>query len=108
MPSLFTMFPECLFLVAVLVFYLYALARWQIVKRAPLFFLGALGLLFAFVGLFFTLGDSRGVSTVFRIFSMVGLLVGFAGAVLSCAGASVSVQGMIGAAKGAVPPAESE
>ena len=91
-------------LLAVVVFYLYALARWQIVKRAPLFFLGVLGLLFAFVGLFFTLGEST--MKVCRIFQIIGLLVAFASATLACAGSLASVQGMMGAAKGAVPPAE--
>ena len=99
-PPHHTLFP----VVILFVFYLYALARWQIVKRPPLFFLGVLGLLFAFVGLFFTLGDST--MKVAKIFDIIGLLVGFAGAVLSCAGSLVSVQGMIGTAKGAVPPAE--
>ncbi len=98
---------ESLFLLVVLVFYLYALARWQIVKRPALFFLGALGLLFGFVGLFFTLGGT-GVNKVFQIFAIIGLLVSFASAVLSCAGSLVSMQGMISAAKGAVPPAEGE
>ncbi len=84
----------------VLVFYMYALAKWQIVKRPPLFFLGVLGLLFAFVGFFFMLGQST--MKVCMIFQIIGLLVAFAAAVLSCAGASVSVKGMVGAAKGAV------
>lgn len=91
-------------LFVVLVFYLYALARWHIVKRPPLFFLGVLGLLFAFVGLFFTLGDST--MKVAKIFDIIGLLVGFAMAVLSCAGAKVSAHEMLSAAKGARPPAE--
>lgn len=91
-------------LFVVLVFYMYALARWQIVKRPPLFFLGVLGVLFAFVGLFFTLGEST--LKVALIFQIIGLLVAFAAAVLACAGSLASVQGMIGGAKGAVPPAE--
>ena len=91
-------------LTIVLVFYLYALARWHIVKRPPLFFLGVLGVLFAFVGLFFTLGAST--MKVALIFQIIGLLVAFASAALACAGSLVSVQGMIGAAKGAVPPAQ--
>ena len=90
-------------LIILLVFYLYGLARWHIVRRPPLFFLGALGLLFAFVGLFFTLGDGQ---TVSRVFSIIGLLVAFSMAVLSCAGATVSMQGMLDAAKGAVPPSD--
>ncbi len=93
------------FLAILLVFYLYALARWQIVKRAPLFFFGAAGLLFAFLGQFFALGDTV-VGTVAEVFNIVGLLVAFTGAVLSCAGASVSIKGMIDAAKAAVPSDE--
>lgn len=96
--------PESFPLVVLLVFYLYGLARWNVVRRPPLFFLGALGLLFAFVGLFFTLGSGAGVTS--RVFSIIGLSVAFAMAVLSCAGATVSVQGMLDAAKGAVPPSE--
>jgi len=89
-----------LLLIILFVFYLYALARWHIVKRSPLFFIGVLGLLFAFVGMFFTLGNST--MKVAKVFDIIGLLVGFAMAVLSCAGASVSVQGMVSAARGAV------
>ena len=83
----------------ILVFYMYALARWQIVKRAPFFFLGVLGVLFAFVGLFFTLGNST--VKVFQIFHIIGLLVAFASAVLACAGSLAAVPGMTKA-----PPAE--
>ena len=97
--------PESVPLIILLVFYLYGLARWNVVRRPPLFFLGALGLLFALVGLFFTLGSSP-AETVSRVFGIIGLLVAFAMAVLSCAGATVSMQGMLDAAKGAVPPSD--
>lgn len=89
----------------VLVFYLYGVARWNIVRRPPLFFLGALGLLFAFVGQFFMLGSDPAV-TAAKVFAIIGLSVAFAMAVLSCAGATVSMQGMLDAAKGAVPPSD--
>ena len=86
-------------LFVILVFYMYALARWQVVKRAPFFFLGVLGLLFAFVGLFFTLGQST--MKVAMIFQIIGLLVAFASAALACAGSLAAVPGMTKA-----PPAE--
>ncbi|HDZ19826.1 hypothetical protein LCGC14_0321170 [marine sediment metagenome] len=95
---------ESVLLMILFVFYLYALARWHIVRRPPLFFLGALGLLFAFMGLFFTLGGST--MKVARVFDIIGLSVAFAMAVLSCAGTTVSVQGMLDAAKSAVPPSD--
>lgn len=92
----------------VVLFYLLALIKWDIVKRAPLYFLGVLGVLAALAGQFFVLSPTagKGLQIVANIFETAGLVFAVAMAVLACAGASVSVKGMIGAAKGAVPPAE--
>ncbi len=97
-------FTDPMFLIVL--FYLYALIKWDIVKRPPLYFLGVVGLLIAFVGAFFVVGEKGGYPTAQKILEIIGLLVAFVSAVVCCAGASVSMQGMIGAAKAAIPPSE--
>ena len=86
----------------VALFYLVVLFKWSLVKRPPLYFLGAVGLMLGFASGFFTVGEMGGYPTVERIFRLIGMLIAFPCAVLACAGASVSVKGMIDAAKGSI------
>lgn len=74
-------------LVILLVFHLYLLARWQYVKRPFFFLIGAVGLLFAYVGSFFGLAGAT--MKVMIIFQIIGTLVAFVGAVAACYGAKL-------------------
>jgi len=79
-----------------LVFYLFCLARWNVVKRPAPYLIGALGLVLVLVGRFFAVGGnpSAGVVVVTRILDVVGLLVAFCMAVVSCYGAPLPLEGL--------------
>jgi hypothetical protein len=84
-----------------LVFYLYLLARWQYVRRPMLFLLGAAGLVFSMVGLFFTLStDTVKVAIIFHI---IGNLVAFVGGLGACFGAPLPVKLSSNLTQGSTP-----
>ncbi|HUS47989.1 MAG TPA: hypothetical protein VNA25_28730 [Phycisphaerae bacterium] len=96
-------------LLVLLVFYLYLLARWQHVKRPVCYLAGALGLLIAMISGFFGMGETAAILT--RVFTTIGCMLAFVGAVGACYGAELPVQisGKLGAMGGTTtqPPAAS-
>ncbi len=71
-------------LAILVVFYLYLLVRPQYIKRPFCMLIGAAGLLLAIVGEFFTLG--RATEVVCEIFTIIGNLLAFVGAIATCFG----------------------
>ena len=75
-----------------LVFYLYLLVRGEHVKRPMLFLIGCAGLLLALLGEFFGLGSSRDMQNVARVFTILGSLVAFIGAIGACYGGELPIK----------------
>ena len=76
------------FATILLVFYLYLLARFDLVKRPAFFLIGALGLLVAFAARFFAVGGNPGhdIYVVVRILDSAGAAAAFLMAVVACFG----------------------
>jgi len=77
--------------VALLVFYLYLLVRWQHVKRPLCYLIGVVALLAGFFGRFFAIGHSSSVMVVTQVFDCIAAIVAFAAAVGACYGAKLPV-----------------
>ena len=86
-----------------LVFYFYLLVRWQHVKRPMCYLMGAVGLGLILAAQIFGVGTARALGILRLIFTVIGSLAAFFGAVGACFGAKLP-----GWAEGAVAKAEGE
>ena len=78
--------------IVLLVFYLYLLVRWERVNRPMCFLVGTAGLLLILACAFFGLGSGKVVTALGGVFSTIGLLVAFVGAVGACFGGELPVK----------------
>ena len=72
-----------------LLFYLFLLIKWSLVKRPMLYLVGALGIALHFAGGFLLAGEGK---TACLIFETIGLLVAFLCAVGACFGGDLPMQ----------------
>jgi hypothetical protein len=89
-------------MVVLLVFYLYLLVRWQYVRLPMFYLIGVAGFVFAMIGGFIP------NATVVSIFSTIGMIVAFVGAVGACFGAKLPLNlptSLTGSGTSAPPPA---
>ena len=75
---------------AVVVFYLYLLARWQHVRRPMIYLLGAA--VVVVFGLLYAVFAVCGLPSVAMLFHAIGTFVAFAGAVGACYGAQLPMK----------------
>lgn len=72
-----------------LVFYLFLLMKWSLVKRPMLYLVGVLGIALYFAGQFLAAGDGY---TACGIFQTIGTLVAFLCVVGACFGGDLPMQ----------------
>lgn len=86
--------------VVLLVFYLYLLVRWQYVRLPMFYLIGVAGFVFAMIGGFIP------NATVVSIFSTIGMIVAFVGAVGACFGAKfpLNLPGSLTGSGSTTPP----